>query len=68
MHAHRDEFVYRSGLEAIVCQYNQRIDKNISTEIGKIIKQKINTLIVEKYTAEDVLRQIQVQNNQTFSH
>jgi YesN/AraC family two-component response regulator len=59
MYAHGDEFVYRSGLEAIALQHNQRVDKHIEANAGHKIKEKINSIIIDKYTSNKALKKMQ---------
>ncbi|MCK5725638.1 MAG: response regulator [Thiotrichaceae bacterium] len=68
LHAYGDEYVYRSGIEALACQYQIKIKKLFTGTDSSQYSNQLTNVINKNFLSEDVLKTIKIQENSIFAN
>ena len=68
LHAYGDEYVYRSGIEALACQYQIKISRQFSDNQQHLYTEALTKIINKEFLSEEILNTIKNQELSLFSN
>lgn len=68
LHAYGDEYVYRSGIEALTCQYQIKIKKLFNDKISSRYASQLTNILNKDFLSEETLSTIKIQENNVFAN
>ncbi len=66
IHAYGDEHVYKSGIEALACRYNVRVNDHFENNQVEEIRQHIDKILTQEFLNEAIFKDLQAQENKGF--
>lgn len=66
LHAYGDEYVYRSGIEALACQYQIKINNHFNRKESPLYSEQLTTIINNNFLNKEVLKTIKTQEESMF--